>query len=96
MREQELSTPAARVAARAAAARRGESRRGPARAREAAARTQGRHVARGKAAWGRWVRGTWPAKRRRCVGQRNRGGVEVDEVGSVCTFPKVQGLHCKA
>jgi hypothetical protein len=31
----------------------------------------------------------------RCVGQRN-GGVDVDEGGSVCNFPKVQGLHCKA
>jgi hypothetical protein len=89
--------PAARVAARAAAAQHGEARRGPARAGEAAAWTQGRHVARGKAARGWWVRGTGPAKRRWCVGQRNKGGgVEVDEGGSVCNFPKVQGLHCKA
>jgi hypothetical protein len=29
---------------------------------EAAARTLGRHVARGKAAWGRQRRGTWPAR----------------------------------
>jgi hypothetical protein len=36
----------------------------PARAGQAAARTQGRHGARGKAARGRRVRGTWPAKRR--------------------------------
>jgi hypothetical protein len=54
--------PAACVAARAAAARREEARREPAGAGEAAARTLGRHVARGKAARRRRVRGTWPAR----------------------------------
>jgi hypothetical protein len=41
----------------------------------------GGHVAQLRAVRGWQVRGTWPAKRRRCVGQRKRGGggLEVDE-----------------
>jgi hypothetical protein len=68
------------VAARAAAARRGMARAGQREAGKAAARVLGRHVARGKAAWGRPVRGTWPA---RAVGRRaektESRGLEVDE-----------------
>jgi hypothetical protein len=74
---------------------RGRSR--PAQGREGGGQGVGGHVAQLRAARGQWVHGTWPAKRRWCVRQRNRGGgVEVDEGGSVCNFPKVQGLHCKA
>jgi hypothetical protein len=55
------------------------------------------HVARGKAARGRLVRGTWPARAAgRWAEKRRRRGLEVDEGGSICNFPKVQGLLCKA
>jgi hypothetical protein len=65
--------------------------------REAAAQVLGRHVARGKAAWRRRVRGTWPARAAGAAQRRNRGvGLEVDEGGSVCNFLKVQGPHYKA
>jgi hypothetical protein len=41
--------------------------------------------------------GTWPA---RAAGsgreKKERGGLEVDEGGPSCIFPKMQGLHCKA
>jgi hypothetical protein len=50
---------------------RGRSR--PARAGEAAARVLGRHVARLRAAQGRPVRGTWPARAAGRWAQRNRG-----------------------
>jgi hypothetical protein len=54
----------------------------------------GRHVARGKAARGRPVRGTWPARaggggRAEKTEERR---LEVDEGGPVFNFPKVQGL----
>jgi hypothetical protein len=64
---------------------------------EAATRTLGRHVARGKAVQGRQRRGTWPgmAAGHRAEKTESRG-LEVDEGGSVCNFPKVRGLLCKA
>jgi hypothetical protein len=89
--------PAGCVAARAAAARRGGVRIGPARGGE-----------RRRGHWG----GTWHrGERRGAAGARHmagdggrvhgreqsRGaGLEVDEGGLICYFPKVQGLHCKA
>jgi hypothetical protein len=82
--------PAGVVAARAAAARRGEARREAARGGK-----------RRRRCWG----GTWREGRRRggsrCVAHGRRGrrgsgaekiesqGLEVDEGGSVCNFPKV-------
>jgi hypothetical protein len=32
----------------------------------------------------------------RARAETKRGGLEVDEGGPSCNFPKVQGLHCKA
>jgi hypothetical protein len=59
-------------------------------------RWQGRggHVAWLRAALGRGCTAHGRQEQRRCVGQRNRGGGEVDEGGLSCNFPKVQGLHC--
>jgi hypothetical protein len=51
---------------------RGRSR--PARGREGGGQGVGGYVAQLRAARGRRVRGTWPAKRQQCVEQRNRGG----------------------
>jgi hypothetical protein len=63
----------------------------------AAAQVLGRHMARGKAARGQQVLGTWPARAAGSGREENRGGgLEVDEGGLNCKFPKVQGLHCKA
>jgi hypothetical protein len=57
---------------------RGGSR--PARGREGGRQGAGGHVAQLKAARGRWVRGTWPAKRRRGIGRETEEeGLEVDE-----------------
>jgi hypothetical protein len=79
-REQELAAGGSRGGSGDGGATwRGRSR--PARGREAAAQVLGRHVARGKAARGRRVRSTWPAKRRGRARAENRGGegLEVDE-----------------
>jgi hypothetical protein len=69
----------------------------PARGREGGGQGAGGHVAWLRAARGRPVRGTWPAraaghradrKQSRGAGGRRRG--------LSCNFPKVQGLHYKA
>jgi hypothetical protein len=73
VREQELVMPAACVAARAVAARCGEAREEPAGAGKAAAQTLVRHVVRGKAAHGRRVHSTWPARAAGAAQRRNRG-----------------------
>jgi hypothetical protein len=63
----------------------------------AAARVLGRHVAPRRATRGRLVLGTWPVKAAGSGREENRGGgLEVDEGGLSCKFPKLQGLHCKA
>jgi hypothetical protein len=66
----------------ATAARRGEAGRGPARGGE-----------RRHGCWG----GTWPVRAAGVGHKENRErGLEVEEGGLICYFPKVQGLHCKA
>jgi hypothetical protein len=68
----------------------------PARGREGGGQGVGGHVARLRAAWGRPVRSTWPAKRRgRRKEETEERGLKVDEGGLICYFSKVQGLHCK-
>jgi hypothetical protein len=63
----------------------------------AAARVLGRHVAPRRAARGWPVLGTWPVKAAGSSREENRGGgLEVDEGGLSCKFPKVQGLQYKA
>jgi hypothetical protein len=95
MREQELSTPAACVAARAAAARRGGTRSMPARDQEGGGKAWEGTWHGLERLWGGGCTAHGRQERRRCVGQRNRGeGGEVDEGGLSCNFPKVQGLHC--
>jgi hypothetical protein len=68
----------------------------PARGREGGGQGAGVHVARPRAARGRPVRGTWPA-RVAGVGCREteEEGTRGRRRGSVCNFPKVQGLLCK-
>jgi hypothetical protein len=67
---------------------RGGSR--PARGLEGGGQGAGGHVARGKVARRRRVRGTWPARAAGVVQRRNRGGgLEVDEGGAICNFQKV-------
>jgi hypothetical protein len=58
----------------------------------------GAGAARGamKGGAGRLVCGTWPMRAAGSGAEKQRRGLEVDEGGSVCNFPKVQGLHCKA
>jgi hypothetical protein len=57
---------------------------------EAAAQGLGRHVARGKAARGRWVCSTWPARAAGSGASRNRGGdgLEVEDKGGFVIFQK--------
>ncbi|PVH34923.1 hypothetical protein PAHAL_7G065700 [Panicum hallii] len=63
---------------------------------EAASGVQERHVARRKAARGQLGLRKWSA---RVAGSRARAkqgrGLEVDEGGPSCNFPKVQGPHYK-
>jgi hypothetical protein len=84
--------PAGVGAARAAAARRGEAGKGQREAGKAACKAQ-------EGTWhgleqreGGPVRGTWPARAEKTESR----GLEVDEGGSICNFPKVLGLLYKA
>jgi hypothetical protein len=57
----------------------------------------GGHVAWLRAARGRPVRGTWPARVAGCRAERKQSrGAGGRRRGLSCNFPKVQGLHCKA
>jgi hypothetical protein len=88
-REQELAVGGSRGGSGGGGATwRGRSR--PARGREAAARVLGRHVARLRAARGRRVHCTWPAKRRG-VGRREteEEGAGGRRRGLKCESPKV-------
>jgi hypothetical protein len=64
---------------------------------EAAAHGLGRHVAQGKAAWGRWVRSTWPARAAGSDVSRNRGGegLEVKDKGGSVIFQKYRDSTIK-
>jgi hypothetical protein len=54
-------------------------------------------VARLRAARGRPVRGTWPARAAGRRAERKQSGEAGGRRrGFNCNFPKVQGLHCKA
>ncbi|PUZ51102.1 hypothetical protein GQ55_6G148300 [Panicum hallii var. hallii] len=55
------------------------------------------HVVRRGATRGQQRLGTWPARAAGRRREKNRErGLEVDEGGPSCNFPKVQELHCKA
>jgi hypothetical protein len=96
MREQELATPAAGVAARAAAARCGEAGKGQREAGKAAGKAQeGTWHGLERCGGGQCAAHGRRGRRGSGVEKQTRRGLEVDEGGSVCNFPKVQGLLCK-
>jgi hypothetical protein len=81
----------------ATAARRGEAGRGPARAGKQRRGCWGGTWRRGKRRGGSRCSAHGRQGRRGSGREENRaGGLEVDEGGLSCKFPKVQGLHCKA
>jgi hypothetical protein len=88
--------PAVRVVARAAAARRGAARRGPARGGERRRGCWGGTWRKGKRRGGSRCSAHGRQGRRGLGGEENRaGGLEVDEGGLNCKFPKVQDSTVK-
>jgi hypothetical protein len=82
--------PAGGVAARGDGDVTWRGREGSSTGWRAAARVLGRHVAQREEARGQQVLSTWPARAAGSGAEKiERGGLEVDEGGLSCKFPKV-------